>query len=378
MHQYQPFSPVDIRFSTLRAFSEQLSSFSDGRVLILASEGTIKRLSACEGFVRLIEQNENRLISDIKPNPSVDEILLNINMLRREQGYKTILAVGGGSCIDHAKAISALMGLPDSHDLEYEDILDAIVHKTFFKGAEPAQIIAVPTTAGTGSEVTKWATVWDFKNRKKLSVEHIGCFPKYAVMIPELTRSMPRRLTLATGLDALSHAMEGFWAKARNPLSQALALDSIGRIRRALPAALIAPDDTEAREEMCMGSLLAGLAFSMTRTTACHSISYPITLNFNVDHGFAAALTLRAMMGINLDAVPELKRVLSLFGGQEGFDAWMTGVTNGIQELRLSAFGIGEEMVDGIVEGAFTLGRMDNNPVVLERETVKAILTGIL
>ena len=118
-------------------------------------------------------------------------------------------------------------------------------------------------------------------------------------MVPELTNSMNERLTLATGLDALSHAMEGYWAKGRNLLSQALALDSIQRIKDALPAAISDPGDSGAREQMCLGSLLAGLSFSMTKTTACHSMSYPLTMNYGVEHGFTAALTLAQMMKIN-------------------------------------------------------------------------------
>lgn len=377
--QYQPFSPVDIRFTTLHGFDEQLSFLADTRVLILADEGTFSRLkSECKSFDQLINDKENTLICDIRSNPSVEDVQRNLNMLRREERYGTILAVGGGSCIDLAKALSALQGMADAHDVTYEEIIKAIRQKQFFLHCEPADIIVVPTTAGTGSEVTKWATIWDMKDKKKLSVEHNGCFSRLAYMIPELTASMPRRLTLSTGLDALSHAMEAFWAKARNPLSQALALDSIARIRLALPEALKNGDDTNARQEMCMGSLVAGLAFSLTKTAACHSISYPLTMNHGVPHGFAAALTLSPLIGINMKAVPELTKLTALFGGTEGFDAWMDDVSRRIQELKLSAFGVSEDMIDSIAEGAFTLGRMDNNPLPLEKESIQSILKSIL
>jgi phosphonate metabolism-associated iron-containing alcohol dehydrogenase len=377
--QYQPFSPVDIRFTTLLNFQEQLSSLADKRVMVLADEGTFGRIkAACEGFDRFIKDTKNRLICDIRSNPSVDDIRRNLNMLRHEDRYDCILAIGGGSAIDLAKALSALQGLADTHDLAYEEITEAIAKKAFFQGGEPAEIIAVPTTAGTGSEVTRWATIWDLRNSKKLSVEHTGCFPRAAVMMPELTESMPLRLTLSTGLDALSHAMEGFWAKARNPLSQAFALDSIRRIKSALPIVLKDLSDLEARKEMCLSSLVAGLSFSMTKTAACHSISYPLTLRHGVEHGFAAALTLSPMIRINIKAVPELTQVTGLFGNAEGFDTWIAGVTQGIQELKLSAFGIREDMIDSIAEGAFTLGRMDNNPLLLDQESVKKILKSIL
>lgn len=378
MTPYQPFSPVDIRFATLQTFEELLSSMTDRRVLVMASIGTLNRLKAHEGINRFVEGKKNRLISDIRPNPSVEDIQRHLKILRREEKYDCILAVGGGSCIDLAKAVSALQGLARTHDPDYDELVEAIRQKSFLQAYEPSDIIAVPTTAGTGSEVTKWATIWDMKEGKKLSVDHPDGFPKAAIIVPELTVSMPQRLTLATGLDALSHAMEAFWGKKRNPLSQALSLDAIQRVQRSLPAVLQNPNDIKTREEMCMGSLLAGLAFSMTRTTACHSISYPLTIQYDIDHGFAAALTLAPMLKINAKAVPELSQVTRLFGGIGGFKEWLSNVTEGIQKLRLSAFGIREHMIDSIVEGAYTQGRMDNNPVPLEPESVRSILKTIL
>lgn len=375
---YRPFSPVDIRFITLSGLDGMLSSLANERVLVLADGGTFGRLKeACEAFGSLINDKKNRLITDIQSNPSVGDVQRLLSTLRLEDRYGTILAVGGGSCMDLAKAVSALQR-PDSRDLSYDGITEAILNKSFFQGCGPADIIAVPTTAGTGAEVTKWATVWDLNNKKKLSIEHNGCFSKAALIVPELTESMPPRLTLSTGLDALSHAIEAFWAKARTPLSQALALDSIARVKRFLPMALKDGKDAGARKEMCVASLLSGLAFSITKTTACHSISYPLTMNYAIPHGFAAAVTLSSIMAVNEPAVPEVSEIAELFYDAEGFEAWLADVSSGIQELRLSAFGIRADMLDGIVQGAFTLGRMDNNPVQLEQETVKTILKSIL
>jgi phosphonate metabolism-associated iron-containing alcohol dehydrogenase len=378
MMDYKPFSPVDIRFETLRGFDGQLSGLAGKRVLVLADEGTFGRLKQeCPAFGRLINDQKNRLVTDIRSNPSIDDVQRLLNTLRHEDRYPAIIAIGGGSCIDLAKAVSALQR-PAGHDVSYEELAETIRQKAFFTGYGPADIIAVPTTAGTGSEVTKWATVWDLKRKKKLSLEHIGCFAKAAVIVPELTESMPPKLTLSTGLDALSHAAEAFWAKARTPLSQALALDSIARVRSALPLVLKDPGDLGSRKKMSVAALLAGLAFSITKTTACHSISYPMTMDHGIPHGFAAALTLSQVMVINETAVPEISEIAELFYDDEGIDNWLADVSGGIQELKLSAFGIDENALDGIVQGAFTLGRMDNNPVKMEKETVKAILKSIL
>ncbi len=375
---YQPFSPVDIRFATISSLQEILAGLSDKRLLILSSEGTIKRLKAKGLLTDLLDKKQNCVIRDVRPNPSVDDIRALLNALRQVDKFELILAVGGGSSIDLAKAVSALQWLGDTHELKYNEIVESIQQKKFFQEYKPAEIIAVPTTAGTGSEVTKWATVWDFKGKKKLSVEHPGCFPSYAIIVPELTADLTQRLTLTTGLDALSHAMEAFWARDRNPLSQSIALDSIRRIMQSLPDVLVNLEDVELRKEMCIGSVMAGLAFSMTRTTACHSISYPLTLNYGIEHGFAAAITLLPILTINRKAVPEIESILRVFGGVDGFESWLGCVSKGVQELKLSALGIDSSMIDNIVEGAFTQGRMDNNPVELNREDVKQVLNKLV
>ncbi len=156
---------------------EQLSCMADKRVMIMASQGTLKRLEAYEDFGRFTKQKKNRIFSDIRPNPSVDDVLGFLKLHRSADKYDCILAIGGGSCIDLAKEIAALQGLANTHGLDYEGILEAIAHKSFFQGYEPPGIIAVPTTAGTGSEVTKWATIWDFKYRKSCLSNIPDVFP---------------------------------------------------------------------------------------------------------------------------------------------------------------------------------------------------------
>jgi len=338
MTAYQPFSPVDIRFASMNEIEQQMSMLENNHVLIIADEGTLQRLEAYNSFYNYLTKSiSSYIISEYVSNPSVADVLKYLNLLRKEKSFDYILAIGGGSCIDLAKSISALHGLAAERELCYQDIVDSIQKKTYLQGYEPIDIIALPTTAGTGSEVTKWATVWDFEANKKLSIDNIGCFPKFAYLIPELTESMPKRLTLSTGLDALSHATEAFWAKKRTPLSQSLALASAAHIKKSLPVVLAEPTNLTARTDMCMGSLLAGLAFSITRTTACHSISYPLTLQFGVDHGFASALTLASVFEINKEAVPELSQINSLFGD---FKRWISDISQGIQKLKLSEFGI--------------------------------------
>jgi len=373
MDQYDFFSPIEIRFESLTKAESILEEMTDRRFIVLASQGTVQRIGS--NFIDNLLKHENYVhISQVLSNPSVEYLCSVLNSLEGKGPFARIITIGGGSCIDLAKGISALYGLKSDQPIKYEDVVQAIYNKAFFKHYGPADIIAVPTTSGTGSEVTKWATIWDLQNQKKLSIDHPGCFPKMALMVPELTAYMPERLTLSTGLDALSHAMEAYWSKKRNPLSQVLALDAIKRIHRNLPIVLQHGDDLNTREQMSVASLTAGLAFSMTRTTACHSISYPLTMRYDIEHGFAAAITLAEIMQINREAVPEIEKISEIFGGYDGFLMWMEQMTRDIQPLKLSAFGVGQNDIVDIVERTFTQGRMDNNPVEISKERIKSLL----
>ena len=169
----------------------------------------------------------------------------------------------------------------------------------------PPPIIAIPTTAGTGSEVTMWGTIWDEQTAGKHSISHPALYPETALLDPELTLSVPRETTVASALDALSHAMEAIWNRAANPVSDALATGAIGLIPGALRSVLAAPGDTAAREALLKGSLLAGLAISSTRTALAHSISYPLTAELGLPHGIACSITLPELLLAVAESQPD-------------------------------------------------------------------------
>ena len=284
--------------------------------------------------------------------------------------------------IDHAKTISALYR-GHHHNQESlvassDDLLDYIQKKSYLHREDaPLPIIAVPTTAGTGSEVTQWATIWDSALPKKHSIEASYLLPEEVWIVPELTHTLPPKLTLSTGLDAVCHAAEAYWAKPSTPLVKELSIRSLQLITENLHAAMESPNDPIPRKNMVVGALLAGLAFGQTRTTACHSISYPLTSMYQVDHGFACALTLAQVAEINAGTV-DLSSLFGVFAPYGGLRQWLDYVCVDIVKLRLSDFGITESEIDSIVDHAFTGGRMDNNPVDLSRQDVKAILEGII
>jgi alcohol dehydrogenase class IV len=373
---FSPFCPVDIRVLTahgaLPALREMLSP--KRQILLLASRSRFAAFGL-DTFAAALRGDGHTVLHypDISPNPTVDDVAALLQALQQKSFLPTaILAVGGGSCIDLAKAVGALQPLLPTPTAD--EVRIALRTRAYAQPQERAAVFALPTTSGTGSEVTPWATLWDPREGKKLSLDDVLSFPKAALLVPEWTCGTPAGITLATGLDALSHAMEAFWAVKREPISQELALLAISKVRDALPAALQSPDALAPRREMALGSLMSGLAFSRTRTTACHSISYPLTLSFGIPHGFAVALTLASVLRRNRKVVPEIMRLDAVFGGAKGFDAWLTDVTQEVQPLRLSAFGVTAEDLPAICARANTQGRMDNNPVAFSTEELTEIL----
>ncbi len=372
-----PFCPVDVQIladgnAAAAALRARLNPNQD--ILFLASDGRFEALRL-DLFVNALQEDGHRVLryADITPNPALADVAKLLSFLSANAFVPTaVVAAGGGSCIDLGKAACALCGLPPAHTSAA--VREALRTHAYERPHARPGLYALPTTAGTGSEVTRWATLWDPEENKKLSLDYAGGFPKAALLVPAWMRGMGAELTLATGLDALSHAMEAYWAAAREPLSQELALAAVAKIRDALPLSLADADAPAPRRELAMGSLLAGLAFSRTRTTACHSISYPLTLLFGVPHGFAAAMALSSVLRRNRAAVPELNRLDALFDEYEGFDAWMERAARGVRPLRLSAFGIAEGDLPAIRDLASTPGRMDNNPVAFSPDELLEIL----
>jgi phosphonate metabolism-associated iron-containing alcohol dehydrogenase len=226
------------------------------------------------------------IINNITPNPNF--ITLSESCAQFAETAKedmVIVALGGGSVIDAAKVLaSSNDGFdPVRHYLETGAGEDQL-------GNYP--IIAVPTTAGTGSEVTKWATVWDTESQKKYSLSRQCLYPSHAVVDPELMLGLPKGLTISTGLDALSHALESIWNRNSNPVSANHAVFAANEIIDALPGLNNDLSNLELRSRVARASLFAGLAFSNTRTALAHSVSYPITLKYQIPHGLACSFSL--------------------------------------------------------------------------------------
>lgn len=285
------FNPVRVHVGcgALRSSAHLLDRDRDW--LVLTSRGFTRRGTSALVEWILRDTGAARVVVEdgLLPNPQLSD-LERLATRAKEFAPTAILALGGGSVLDAAKVTAVLLGGDDGQ------LTESLRSDQPQAWSRQIPLVVVPTTAGTGSEVTPFATVWDSISCRKYSVSGDAVFPDLALLDPELTLTLPRDETLFGGLDATSHALESLWNKNATPLTRALSFAALERIRRALPGALRDPGQVHHRHAMQEASLLAGMAISQTRTAIAHAISYPLTLHHGVPHGLACSFTLPSLL----------------------------------------------------------------------------------
>jgi len=294
MSAWQYKQPVEILFKT--GFLAEIGRFLEERRfkngLLICDEFFISNGKADE----IIAESNGRLtgiFSDIRPNPTIGNVDACIKTVE-DANAEFAVAFGGGSVIDCAK-IACL--------LAKSNVPAALVHKG--DAALPASgipLIAIPTTAGTGSEVTGVSVLTDDTKGIKAPIAGDALYPKIAIIDPVQTISLPASVTAATGMDVLAHALESFWSKNHQPICDALAIEAARLTLEALPVAFRDGSNLQARTSMCEASLIAGLAFAVPKTAGAHACSFRLTNIYNMPHGEACAFTLAAFTRINSEA----------------------------------------------------------------------------
>lgn len=329
------------------------------------------------GIRNLLDTEKDRVILRVfsASNPELDQ-LWQAFVETRTLDIGLVISVGGGSVLDVGKSLCCLYG----KEISSADVLWAMIAgKTY--GAPACHWIGVPTTAGTGSEVTCWATIWDSKNNIKYSVDTAENYAYAALVDPELACTMPIGLAVSSALDAAAHATESYWAKATNTVSRGLALEAIRTIMGHIDQLTAGKDLRAAHDQMAKGSMLAGLAFSNTRTTACHSISYPLTMQHHIPHGVAVSLLLGPVLELNLPAVQDVDALLNAYGVEkpEQVGQRVTAILKAAgHPITLREWDVTEEELPQLAAHGITKGRADNNPVALDKTVVYNILKKIL
>lgn len=257
--------------------------------LIVCSKRTKREIILDKNF-SFIKTNRVLWIDDVTPNPSLTYLEKKKKHFKNRK-FDYIIAIGGGSVIDTAKALMIMFSIKKKENLKniIKDISNLKIKNSY-------KLIVLPTTAGTGSEVTPYATIWDEKNKKKLSLNNKALYPYVAIIDPVLTFNLPKQETINTGLDSLNQAFESIWNKNANKLTLTYAFKSIKLSLSALAKINKNINDKKSRSDLAKASLYAGICISQTRTSICHSISYPLTAHFNIPHGLACAFTMVAII----------------------------------------------------------------------------------
>ncbi|MFX1363510.1 MAG: phosphonoacetaldehyde reductase [Promethearchaeota archaeon] len=322
--------------------------------------------------------------NDIAPTPSVLGIEKALNSFKKKK-YDSIIALGGGSVLDIGKSVSIF----STNEGKIEDYL-LKKEKLRRKGIP---LILIPTTSGTGSEATHFAVIFIEKTKYSLA-DPILISPKYTIVDPELTYSLPKRITAYTGMDALCQAIESYWNINSTNESKNYAKKAIKLILKNLFNAVHNPDK-KSRYSMAIAAHFSGKAINITKTTACHAISYPITSYFNVPHGHAVALTLPSMFIFNSNAnekdINDLRGVdfvkmtmnelISILGVSNFTDA-KNKIKNLIKniglETNLGDLGIKtQDDIEIIIKNGFNPERVKNNPRILTETQLREILEDI-
>ena len=288
------FNPVNVHFG--RGIREKIfDQIKTKKVLVVCSKRGKSQFLEDKIFRDIINISDITWIDSASNNPGISDIENHIINLNNKE-ISSILAFGGGSAIDTAKAISYFY----KPNAEKFSIRDVVLGKAKFNSSNNVKLIAIPTTSGTGSEVTQFATIWDKTNKKKHSIDSHLIFPDYAYIDSELTDSLPIDITLSTGLDAINQSLESIWNKKANSFTVDLAIKALKVGVQALPKLIENPESPNLRDQMSECSLLAGLCISQTRTAICHSISYPLTAHYDIPHGLACAFTMLEVLKVNI------------------------------------------------------------------------------
>ncbi len=327
------------------------------------------------------------VFSDVKPNPLSTLIDKAADIFKKEK-CDYLVGIGGGSSMDFAKAVAIRASHPEDIwnyvYVPYRDTLE-ITDACF-------PVIAVTTTSGTGSEVTKWSVVSNPKTFEKSFLESDHIIPKVAIVDPELTLGLPKQLTAATGMDALSHAIESFININSTPFSDMTAESSIRIIARYLPEAVANGNNLLAREKMAWANTLAGITIEHAGTTLVHAMGHVLGGRLDMDHGIAMALCLEPVLRYSWTSNIEKFAKLTEFLGEktqnltlkESAKAVPATVKRLLQEvdldIKLSELGVKEKMIDELVEDAFNYltPMLEANPKMPGKEEVRELYLSIL
>lgn len=335
---------------------EKIDEFIKGRkTLLVTSQGFVRR-----GLINKINSytdNVVKVISNVKSHPEFKDLEQIYNYARKTH-FELILAIGGGSVIDAAKFISVY-----NENFDYR-FVEGLARGTAPKsGYNLCPIISVPTTAGTGSEITPYSTIWDMYEQKKYSLQLPGLFCELALYDSVLTLTAPRSVTIQTGLDTLSHALESIWNKNASPITIDYAVKSAKLVVDNLVELSNNLDSIQLRDNMMRACMYAGFSFSNTQTAIAHAMSYYITAHKDIEHGIACSFTLPILIDNVAGKFNFVDDALIRIFGELSSDKLRVIMRELDVSTNFSDYGIEPNELDEIVSKIITNSRADNSLV---------------
>ncbi len=317
------------------------------------------------------------LFSEVDPNPSEINLLAGVEAYKAG-GHDGVIAFGGGSGLDLGKMVAFYAG-QTRPIWDFEDVGD---WWTRADADAIAPIIAVPTTAGTGSEVGRASIITNSQTHEKKIIFHPKVLPSVVIADPELTVGMPKFITAGTGLDAFAHCVEAFSSPHFHPMSQGIALEGMRLVVDYLPRAYADGTDLEARAQMMAAAAMGATAFQKG-LGAIHALSHPVGAIFNTHHGTTNAVCMPAVLEFNAEVIADrfdrAAAYLGIEGGFDGFRRFVQAFNDSFAIPRkLSDLGVSRDRLDDLVEGAIKDPSCGGNPVTLTRENLRQLFDAVI
>ncbi len=372
--------PTNIRFGPgrIQELGEVCLALNIKNPLLVTDKG-LAGLDITENAVNILKSSgfEGRVFSDVDPNPN--EINLEAGIIDYQKGnHDGVIAFGGGSGIDLGKMIAFMAG-QTRPIWDFEDIGD------WWTRADSnviAPIVAVPTTAGTGSEVGRASVITNSETHEKKIIFHPKVLPSAVICDPELTVGMPSFITAGTGLDAFAHCVEAFSSPHYHPMSQGIAVEGMKLVIQNLPMAYNDPNNIEARSHMMSAAMMGATAFQKG-LGAIHALSHPIGAIYNTHHGTTNAVCMPAVLDMNADKISDrFNQVSSYLGIKNGFNGFCAFVREFNASLKipenLSGLGVANVDIKKLTEEALKDPSCGGNPIELNSQNVLALIKKII
>ncbi len=321
---------------------------------------------------------EYYVYSDIKPNPTIENVVSGVEAYK-QSGADYMIAIGGGSSMDTAKAIGIIINNPEFADVRSLEGVAPTKNRTVFT-------IAVPTTAGTAAEATINYVITDVERKRKFVCVDVNDIPDIAVVDPDMMSTMPKGLTAATGMDALTHAIEGYTTKGAWALPDCLNLEAIRMIARSLRGAV--ENDPDGREGMALAQFVTGMAFSNVGLGIAHSVAHTLGAVYDTAHGVACAMMLPIVMEYNAECTGEKYKAIAEAMGVDttgmDVDTYRKAAVDAVRQLSVDVgiptklAALKEEDVEFLAQSAYADACAPGNPREASLEDIKGLIRKLM